>query len=425
MNSQQSKFNLSVDSEVGELEGVILHTPGLEIENMTPKNAERALYSDILNLSVASKEYAQLKKVLEKLTKVFQISDLLKVVLHNSKVKHDLIERICENENAWEIQDELQQMTDEELSRCLIEGVLMKKDNLSRFLSHERYSLRPLHNFFFTRDSAVTINDWVLISRMANKVRTREAMISELILDYYPGFATKTVNSCLLDSCSKSSVKTEGGDILVARKDVLLIGIGARTTPDAVDFLIEHYKKLGQKQHIIVQELPKKPESFIHLDMVFTFLDVDTCMIYEPVILQHNKLRTVMITIDNGEVSRITEENNLLVALDKVGIPLNPILCGGSGDTWAQEREQWHSGANFFAIAPGKIIGYRRNVHTIEELDRKGFTVVDATDVAEGKVDLSKHDKAVITIDGSELARGGGGCRCMTMPLRRKPLDID
>ena len=144
MKSQQNKFDVSVNSEIGELEGVILHTPGLEIENMTPGNAERALYSDVLNLSVASLEYDQLRIVLEKHTNVFQVRKLLEQVLHNSKVRASLIERICRSENALDIMPELQAMKEKELCRCLLEGVLMKKDNLSRFLSNERYSLRPL-----------------------------------------------------------------------------------------------------------------------------------------------------------------------------------------------------------------------------------------------------------------------------------------
>ncbi len=419
MKSQKQKFEVKVSSEVGELEGIILHTPGQEIENMTPQNAERALYSDILNLSVASVEYSQLRRVLEKVAQTFQVKELLEQVLDNTKVKERLVDKICLNEEATDIREDLLAMSEKELCRCLVEGVLMKKDNLSRFLDCEKYSLRPLHNFFFTRDSAVTINDWVLISRMANKVRTRESLIMEAIFDYHPMFSVETLNPDTV-TASVPGVQLEGGDMLVARHDILMVGIGARSTPAGVDFLVGHFKKLKQPQHILVQELPPHPESFIHLDMVFTFIDTSTCMIYEPVIMQPNRYRTVHIWIDNGQVVKINEEKNLPEALHALGMPLDLIQCGASSDPWIQEREQWHSGANFFAIAPGKIIGYSRNINTLEELDRKGFAIIDATDVAVDKVDLTRYGKCVITIEGSELARGGGGCRCMTMPIRRR-----
>ena len=110
-------------------------------------------------------------------------------------------------------------------------------------------------------------------------------------------------------------------------------------------------------------------------------------------------------------------------ALSKLGIDLKPIPCGGNADHYTQEREQWHSGANFFATAPGKIIGYERNNHTIEELNKNGFDVLIAMDVIEGKVSPDRYNKCVIQIAGSELARGGGGARCMTMPIRRAAVD--
>lgn len=419
MNTPQKKFEISVNSEFDELEGVIIHSPGLEIENMTPMNVERALYSDILNLSVATCEYKQLIAVLKAIGNVFQVRSLLERILQNSKVKHNLVEKICANESAAEILEQMLEMKETDLARCLIEGVLLQKNNLSRFLSHERYSLRPLHNFFFTRDSAIAIGDHVLIAKMANKVRAREAMIMEAIFDYHPMFSTRTIS--IPDEPEYAGARVEGGDVLVAREDILLVGIGSRTTPQAVDFLIDHFCKTGKKQHIIVQELPHHPESFIHLDMVFTLIDASTCMIYEPVVLQPNMFRTVHIAIENGLVEKIREENNILTALAQLGMELNPISCGGKADSWTQEREQWHSGANFFAFAPGKIIGYRRNINTIEELDRKGFSIIDATDVEQMKVDVKSYGKCVVTIDGSELARGGGGCRCMTMPIRRNP----
>jgi len=199
----------------------------------------------------------------------------------------------------------------------------------------------------------------------------------------------------------------------------LVIGTGQRTSTQGIDYIIETIKnEKREPTHIVVQELPESPESFIHLDMVFTLLDRDYCMVYEPLILSHNRFRTIHITITNGKVLSIDTEPDLLTALKKLGHALKPIRCGG-WDSWSQEREQWHSGANFLAISPGIIIGYDRNVHTIEELNKNGFDVVQAKDLIDNNLALPKS-KAVITIAGAELARGGGGARCMSMPVRRK-----
>ena len=132
-----------------------------------------------------------------------------------------------------------------------------------------------------------------------------------------------------------------------------------------------------------------------------------------------SRFRTIHLEIENREVTRIEEFPNIPMALKKLGIDLKPIYCGGISDTWVQEREQWHSGANFFAFAPGKVIGYKRNMHTIEELNKNGYEVLQASDVIAGAVSPDDYKKCVITIAGSELARGGGGARCMTQPIRR------
>jgi arginine deiminase len=413
----KSKIKIDVTSEIGELEAVILHTPGPEVENMTPGSAERALYSDILNLSVVQNEYSRLEEVLRKFTTVIKVRDLLIETLDNPAVKEQLVDRVCSHANISNTREYLLARSANELARLLIEGVVMQKDTLTRFLSKERYALPPLHNFFFIRDAAFSVTDAVLICKMANKVRERESIIMETIFNESSIFNARTHST----SHGGVDATIEGGDVLVARDDILLIGNGARTSTQGIDLILEILRARKQsKQHIIVQELPRSPESFIHLDMVFSLLDTDCCMVYEPVIFKTSKFHTVHITIDNGKVSSITEEKNIPGILKKLGMDLKAVHCGGSADTWVQEREQWHSGANFLALAPGKVIGYARNTYTLDEMSKSGFEIVSTADILSGRTDPGQYKKIAIALEGSELPRGGGGARCMTMPVRRR-----
>jgi Arginine deiminase len=416
----ENVLKIDVQSEIGDLKAVLLHTPGPEVENMTPQMAQRALYSDILNLSIAQKEYEQIEGVLSKVARVYQVRELLGKVLDRPIARESLITNICAAEQMPELYDTLMDMSTPELQKALIEGLPAKKNTLAAFLSEEYYSLYPLYNFYFTRDSSVTIGSHALICRMANKVRMRESLIMEAIYSSSGAFDCDIIN---YSDCrpADGSIFIEGGDILVARDDILLIGNGLRSSAKGIDLLASRLSKLHPegRRHIIVQQLPDSPESFIHLDMVFTMLDKDKCMVYSPLILGNNHYQTIHITIENGRVAKINTVSNLVTALRRLGMDLETVSCGGN-DQWNQEREQWHSGSNFFAIAPGKVLSYARNEATVEAMSQAGFEIIRAMDIVSGRKKLQDYGRCCITIDGSELPRGGGGARCMTMPLSRE-----
>jgi len=409
-------INVNVSSEIGKLQHVLVHAPGPEIENMTPEDAHLYLFSDILNQQVAQKEYGYFKKTLQRFAKVHEISELLADILTQDNIKNALVDRICKAEDRMMIAEYLKTLPANELARQLIQGVRM--DSISAY-NNEKYLLRPLPNLFFMRDASFTLCDNIMISSMASPVRARECMILEAIYNLHPMFETKVINPTLTyDINGIGSV--EGGDVHIVREDVVLCGLGARSNMHGVEALVEHLKTKPGVKHLIFQELPLTPESFIHLDMVFTMLDVDRCMAFKPVIMD-SRYKTFHITID-GQKAIGKEVSNLPAALKEVGIDVEPVYCGNGNDDWAA-REQWHSGCNFFCLEPGKFIGYGRNQHTLEALNNAGFSILTAADVVNNKVNPDNVSKCIIAFEGNELSRGGGGARCMTMPVQRMAVD--
>jgi len=407
--------HVRVSSEIGELETVIIHTPGEEVELMAPCDVHDALYSDILNMDVAQAEHAHLSGVLAKATKTLFVKNLLMDVVKIPEARQQLINRICEPESIRGMQEYLESRTAEQLVKNIIEGV---QYNELQIKSQQRFAHRPLYNLFFTRDPSVTVNNRILVADMNYPIRQREVVVMNAIYNNHPTFkATETFS---LKKQNRAAT-LEGGDLFVIREDLFLLGIHPRTNIAGVQAFIEAQSEVMPKFQLITFELPTEPASFIHLDMAFTMLNHDECMIYAPLILNNPQYHTLRMVVDGNSV-QYQDESNLLTALKNAGVDLRPIHCGGTIEEFAPAREQWHSGTNFFCLAPGKLIGYARNRHTIEALNNAGYNVVPSTEIINGTVDLSKEKKVVVTIPGAELARGGGGARCMTMPIKRKKI---
>jgi arginine deiminase len=213
--------------------------------------------------------------------------------------------------------------------------------------------------------------------------------------------------------------------VLVPRRDLLLVGVTERTNKRGVEALIRSLKAAQSPvRTVIVVEIPRQ-RSMMHLDTIFTFINRNECLIYPPAILPSGSQAARVTTVDltKKRADARSEQKSLLGALKKCGIDLEPVYCGGR-NAIDQQREQWTDGANAFALAPGIILLYERNVRTAEELARHGYHIVYEDDLLLGRTELETwtDKKYALQIAGNELARARGGPRCMTMPLQREEI---
>jgi arginine deiminase len=284
-------------------------------------------------------------------------------------------------------------------------------------LNMSSYELPPLPNLFFTRDAAMVVGNGVIIGSMRYTARWTEEILMKALFRYHPDLANRGI---VYDGSEerRAGYTLEGGDLHVLRRDLVVIGLSERSSPGAFDVLAERLVREQGIRDILVVVIPadRADRAMIHLDMIFTMVDPEHCVIFPPSFI--GPTRNPVLHYRAGRAG-MREMPNLFAALRQLGMPLDPILCGGSNRQF-QEREQWTSGCNFVALRPGLVLGYARNEHTYAEMQREaGYRIVPALEYLTGELQIGEEDKAIITFEGSELVRGGGGPRCMTLPVRR------
>lgn len=409
------KHPIHVTSEIGELQTVLLKRPGKEVENLTPDYLQQLLFDDIPYLPIIQKEHDYFAQTLRNRgVEVLYLEKLAAEALVDKKLREEFVDRILKEGQAdvnvahQTLKEYLLSFSNEELIQKIMGGVrkneieTSKKTHLYELMEdHYPFYLDPMPNLYFTRDPAASVGDGLTINKMREPARRRESLFMEYIIKYHPRFAKHNV-PIWLDRDYKFPI--EGGDELILNEETIAIGVSARTSAKAIERLAKNlFSRQNKIKKVLAIEIPKC-RAFMHLDTVFTMVDYDKFTIHPAIQGPKGNMNIYILEKRaDEETLKITHRTSLMEALKEV-LDLSELVlipCGG-GDVIASAREQWNDGSNTLAIAPGVVVTYDRN-YVSNTL-------------------LREHGIEVIEVLSSELSRGRGGPRCMSMPIVRKDI---